>query len=251
MNAHSSMWNPHCYQNVNAGPLEELIERYELIINNDTNFSTRPLSPGISIIDLALTSPDLGPLRVWEIPQKYPSLSNHELILIEWEDIDTKSCGNTQAAMSGWSIKNLLEDDKLFQAAKGEWKKTNMDQQSLDLLCKKEELDQEVEWFEKKLTELLNNHAKITKITSYSKRWWNKEVAKARSTWAKDKRRLSRNEDLKEEFKQARNLYYRTIRKAKRKCWQNFLEGKARSSGAAIDKNHCWKTLKYTKPLQF
>ena len=40
MNADSPMWNPHCRQNVNAGPLEELIESYELIVNNDTDFPT-------------------------------------------------------------------------------------------------------------------------------------------------------------------------------------------------------------------
>ncbi len=80
VNAHSSMWNPHCRQNVNTGPLKELIECYELIVNNDTDYPTRPSSPGISIIDLALTSPDLGPLRVWEIPEEYLSLSDHELI---------------------------------------------------------------------------------------------------------------------------------------------------------------------------
>ncbi len=89
--------------------------------------------------------------------------------MIEWEDIDTQSQGNTQAAMSGWSLKNLLEDDKLLQAAQIEWKKANGDQQHLNLLCTKQELDKEVEWFEKRLTELLNNHAKITQITSYSK----------------------------------------------------------------------------------
>lgn len=52
------------------------------------DFLTRLTSPGISIIDLALRSPDLGPLRVWEIPEEYSSLSDHELILSEWEDID-------------------------------------------------------------------------------------------------------------------------------------------------------------------
>ena len=62
MNAHSSIWNPHCQQNVNAGPLEEIIESYELIVNNDTDFPTCSSSPGISIIDLAFTSPELGPL---------------------------------------------------------------------------------------------------------------------------------------------------------------------------------------------
>ncbi len=165
--------------------------------------------------------------------------------------MDTQGRGNTQAAMIGWSIKNLLENDKLLQPAQSEWKWTGGDQQHLDLLCTKQELDKEVEWFEKKLTELLNNRAKITQITSYSKRWWNKEVAEVISTWAKDKRRLGGNEDLKEEFKKARNRYFRTIKKAKRDCWQKFLEEEFQSSSAAMDNNHCWAALKYSKPLQF
>ena len=198
MNAHSPMWNPHCRQNNNAGPLEELIERCELIVNNDTKFPTRPSSPGISIIDLALTSPDLGPLRVWEIPEEYPSLSDHELILIEWGDSNAQGQENSQAAMTGWSIKKLLGDDKLLEAAQSNWKRLNKNHQLLDLLCTEQELDKEVEWFQEKLSELLNTYAKITHITSYSKRWWNKEVSEARLIWAQEKRRLGRSEDLKE-----------------------------------------------------
>ncbi len=64
INAHSTMRNPHCRQPKNAGPLEELIEGFELIVNNDSDFPTRPQSQRISIIDLALTSQELGVLRV-------------------------------------------------------------------------------------------------------------------------------------------------------------------------------------------
>ena len=120
MNAHSPIWNPHCQQNINAGPIEELIESYELIVNNNTDFPTRPSSPKISIIDLALTSLDLGPLRIWEIPEEYPSLSDHQLILIEWEDKNTQGQENSQATMTGWSIKNLFEDNKLHKVAQSD-----------------------------------------------------------------------------------------------------------------------------------
>lgn len=72
----------------NAGPLEELIETYELYINNNTDFPTWSASQGIFIIDLASISLELEPPPVWEIPEKYPSLSDHELILLEWEDLD-------------------------------------------------------------------------------------------------------------------------------------------------------------------
>lgn len=165
------MWNPYCRQNVNAGPLEELIERYELVVINDTDFPTRPSSPGMSIIDLALTSPELGSLQVWKTPEEYPLLSNHELILMEWEDIKIPGQKNTQAAISGWSIKNLLEDEKKLKAVRSDWEKVNADHQLLVLLCTKQELDKKVEWFQETLTEFLNNHTKITQITSYSKRW--------------------------------------------------------------------------------
>ena len=42
------------------------------------------------------------------------------------------------------------------------------------------------------------------------------------------------------------------MRKAKRECWQNFLEGEERifdlSKVRAEDKNRCWIAFKYTRP---
>ena len=67
MNAHSLSWSPHCTRRQNARPLEDLMDRYELIINNNTDYPTRPQSQGISIIDLALTTTSLGPLMLWEV----------------------------------------------------------------------------------------------------------------------------------------------------------------------------------------
>ena len=238
MNAHSTMWNPHCLQKQNAGPLENLIEKYELIVNNDTDFPTRPSSRGFSIIDLALTNSELGLLRVWEIPEEYPSLSDHELIIMEWEDIKIQDNGKKQATMSGWSIQKLLEDEKLLQIAKEEWEKASIGQPQMRFMSTKEDLDKEVVYFERKLVSLLNNHAKITRITAYSKRWWNEEVAEARKEWARNKRKLSGDK-----LKLARNSYYRTIKKAKRLCWQKFLQGDEQQ-------DHCWTAIKYTKPLQ-
>ena len=64
MNTHNSMWNSHYCPKQNAGSLKQLIETYKLIINNDTDFPTRPLSHGLLIIDLALTNIELGFLRL-------------------------------------------------------------------------------------------------------------------------------------------------------------------------------------------
>ena len=78
-------------------------------------------------------------LRVWDIPEEYPSLSDHY--------VDAQNSKNTQAAISGWSIKNLLADNELMKAAKSEWKRVNEDHQLLNLLGTRQELDEEVEWF--------------------------------------------------------------------------------------------------------
>ena len=94
-----------------------MIEIYDLIVNNDTDFLTCLASYGIFIIDLALTSPKLDLLWVWEIPEKYPSFLDHELILMEWEDIQLESQENQQPIKSRWDIQNLLQDKKLLQAA--------------------------------------------------------------------------------------------------------------------------------------
>ena len=89
------------------------------------------------------------------------------------------------------------------------------------------------------------------RVTFYLKRWWNEEVAQARKTWAKEKKTWGQVTPNREKLKQARNMFYRLVRKAKRECWQNFLEGKEETLDPAKirpeDKNRCWTALKYTK----
>ena len=83
INAHSLSWNLYCIRQQNAGPLEDLIDKFELIVNNNTHYPKHFQSQGISIIDLILTTASLGPLILWEIPEEYPSISDHELILLQ------------------------------------------------------------------------------------------------------------------------------------------------------------------------
>ena len=57
----------------------------------------------------------------------------------------------------------------------------------------KKKFDKEVEWFETKIAELLNSHAKIIKICAYSKEWFNQDVVEARLNWTKDKREFGKD----------------------------------------------------------
>lgn len=82
INAHSPIWNSHCQRRKNAKPLKDLIEKFDLLVNNEPGRTTRPASEGMSIIDLALSTTELEFLTLWEILEEYPSLSDHELILL-------------------------------------------------------------------------------------------------------------------------------------------------------------------------
>lgn len=122
-----------------------LIKTYELFINNDPDYATRPSSGGISIIDLALTSPELGPLRVWEIPEEYPSLSDHELILLEWDEMEEEKLGSQQGSSTGWSGQNLLDDEQLFSTARKAWIEEGIGRPYLSIESSMQDLDDEVE----------------------------------------------------------------------------------------------------------
>lgn len=100
------------------------------------------------------------------------------------EDIEDHRSDQGLGVFSGWNIQKLLEDKNSVQAAQEDWEKSSMDLSYLNFSSTKENLDKAVDKFESKLTRFLNTHAKVLRITAYSKRWWNEEVAQARKTWA-------------------------------------------------------------------
>lgn len=50
---------------------------------------------------------------------------------------------------------------------------------TLDNLCIQQKLNKEVKWVATILTDILNANNKSMRVTFFSKRWWNEEVAKA------------------------------------------------------------------------
>ena len=97
----------------------------------------------------------------------------------------------------------MLEDKDLLLVAKKEWEKKNSSRLYLSLSSSKNDLDFEVEWFEAALGNWLDNHAKITRVTLFSKKWWNDEVVQAKKTWVRKKRRLGNCPSTTEELKKA------------------------------------------------
>ena len=144
MNAHSPLWNSHCHQRQNVFVLEDMIKEYGLLINNKPGRSTRPLSQGISVIDLALTTAALGPLTLWKIPKEYLVLSDHELIFLRWEDVDLNLSQTDKGGITGWDIKGLVEDKDQLSKAKETWISQSSKQPILNRKCNCIILDLEI-----------------------------------------------------------------------------------------------------------
>ena len=81
------------------------------------------------------------------------------------------------------------------------------------------------------------------RVTFYSKRWWNNEVAEACKIFAREKKIWRHISQDREKLKKARNAFYRLIHRAKKECWQNFLESEEETLDSATiqlkDKNRC------------
>lgn len=56
-------------------------------------------------------------MTLWEIPEEYPSLSDHELILLRWENISYTLPDKEVAAPTGWDIQGLIDSPEKLQLA--------------------------------------------------------------------------------------------------------------------------------------
>ena len=246
-NAHSPLWNPLARARVNAGPLEDLIDEAGLYINNELGVPTRPKrTPGISIIDLALTTVSMGPLETWTIDQGHPTGSDHELIIMEWASLEQIPATPSQE-VTGWQIQTLQANPQALEEAKGDWQTRTQSRPYLEDSCSSEDLAGEAIWIQEALTAVLNQHAKQLRVTPLSKRWWGTEIKEARRTYSQARQAWQRQEIPTTELREIRNNYYRAIRQAKRTCWETFLEGTADRPGLG-NTARCWRALDYTKP---
>jgi endonuclease/exonuclease/phosphatase family metal-dependent hydrolase len=83
-NAHSPVWNARCRERVDAGFLEQLIGKHDLVVWNDDQATFhREGCDNHSIIDLTITTPDI-PLAEWALEDDADTTeSDHRLILFK------------------------------------------------------------------------------------------------------------------------------------------------------------------------
>ena len=112
------MWNPARQPTPGAKVLEDLLIRFDLVVINEEGIATRKVLENLSIINLTITSPSIGDLMSWLILRGgCSSTSNHELILVGWEDQENDLILLDGGQLTDWDIKNMLEDGELLEKA--------------------------------------------------------------------------------------------------------------------------------------
>jgi len=112
-NAHSPIWNPLITQSTDATSLEAIINRFDLIFNNEPGVITRPnLTRNKSIIDLTFTTTAIGLLDLWAIEEENPTPLDHELIVFSWNDLKQNRLDKRPKDITGWNIDKLLLDQE-------------------------------------------------------------------------------------------------------------------------------------------
>jgi hypothetical protein len=250
-NAHSPRWNPHGPLRRNHHFLEELMDDYGLIVKNDGTATRHPDceveedEPPISIIDLTLASPRIGHRVVdWRVldDDRYATDSDHEII--EWFFDGGAQAMDREHLMRGWSLTALLGNSDEVRDARRDagqgWTVLLADRQSLEDDSSRAELEEEAVRIQQATIEILNKHAKKITLCARSKRWWNEEIAQRRRELGRAKRRWRTRKGSRREAKEAKRLWQKTIRNAKRQTWEDFLQN-------AKDEE-VWSVIRYTKP---
>lgn len=147
-NLHSLCWNPVCQQGQRAIGLKAIKDQFELIVNNDVTVATRPEQlPGLSIIELTLTTPDIGHLSVWTIDPEYTTPWDHELITFCIENVNKVSGSvGPSTEVTGWAIKDMtINQEEEEEEAKMAWQTMSSQRPYLSNNSSKTDLDDEAQ----------------------------------------------------------------------------------------------------------
>lgn len=85
------------------------------------------------------------------------------------------------------------------------------------------DLEEEIDWIQSTLVEILNREVRAVTICARSKRWRNEEIREKRRELVKEVRRKRGGRGGRDKVKAAKSALRAEIRRAKRTTWEKFL----------------------------
>jgi hypothetical protein len=168
--------------------------------------------------------------------------SDHEII--EWCFQSEAPAVDQDYLMRGWSLAPLLGNTEDAQNrrkdASQEWALALSGHAPLTDESTRAELEAQATDLQQATVNMLNKFAKKIKLCARSKRWWSEEIAQRRRDLGRAKRHWKAGRAPRREVREAKRLWQKAIRDAKRRTWEDFLGS---ATGSEV-----WSVIRYTKP---
>ena len=212
-------------------PLLDLIGRYDMhmVLPKDTPTLEACATKNFTRVDNVFCSSELTNTFIScdTYPQWRPQKTDHMPIISELD----------------------IEPERITYVGKHNYKATDWEEfrktlgENLEMAGDTEEITSEGQFttkvasVEEAIKAAIHKHVPLTRLSPYAKRWWSKELDgmkrnKERLARESYRRRALDNDQIHEEFRQARNNYSKAIHDAKTNHWIDWLE--------AIDEEGVW-----------
>jgi hypothetical protein len=223
-NCHHSVWDGKAREPAGSWrEVTELIELGQLMIEPGTPTWRGGQNHRSSTIDLVIVS-NAAAVSMAEIATDLYTGSDHETLC--WEIGNCSAEENRRVQTPRWKIPKPIKNDDIDEEEewRNEWRRRT---QHTEDAVRNSPLEL-IPLFKSFLDDIFGR----TRWSPRAKRWWRTEHEEERDILGEARRTTPPSSD---QFKQARNRWLRAIRKAKRECWERFLQ--------ASDPGAVWKSI--------
>lgn len=232
MNAREKQWDKR--SNVRGRILKEWVEKNKMIIINDGKTETCVRAQGSSMVDVTIaTDAAARYIREWRVDGRTDTLSDYRYIRIKIEEGTTVKLETRGKVFPRWNAKKMDKDWYTASVVGGIW----MNEITIRELIGNGEIDKADRIMKRVVMDAFDNTAKRQKVGRLEKSkvyWWNTEIADLRGKCSMWRRRMIRAkrkdtpkvvEQLAGVLKESRKELKKAIGRAKKKAWEELLEG--------------------------
>src|SRR5690606_20841506 len=225
-NAHHPWWNSTRPAR-NADSIITVADRHSLHLLNIPDVPTYILrnGNGTSVLDLTFTTPDLhSEVDGWSIDEEALSGSDHLPVRFNIYSTNVTSLETPLEPKLNWKKADWEKFDTSLRAI---WEETeDLFLSKLNYKCDNQDMDDAASILSEAIHRATTGTIPTIKLSPRSKIWWNEDLDKARPKLlhACRHRRAWGTDSSQQAYKEARNSYFHSIRKAKQEKWTEFLE---------------------------
>jgi hypothetical protein len=158
------------------------------------------------IIDLTLSTHNVGALTSWGIDWDRATTSDLEVIVFAWMPLRATAAAEEATSVPNWNIDELCANEQAMEEAAEHWRALSEGRPLVNShAATEEELEAEAFWIQNSLKVVLDTHAPGKVACARSKRRWTAEIKQMRKAFAGTRRAYKDGRTSFDEYRRVRN----------------------------------------------